>query len=189
VGRAVIAGGAVAREDARSRGPGPRADHEWAHVQRRDDIFNVLHVLVRLIGGWHPALWWIERRLHVEREIACDEVTVAFTGSPKSYAECLVKLSSLKGISRAMQTRPPSSRRQSACTRRPDRVTASPDRAGMVPRARRGDCARALCLSVAVGGMSLVKATHSPSPVLSAGTFDRRRWSASSRRPLRRRQM
>src|SRR5262245_2431510 len=26
--------------------------HEWAHVQRRDDIANVLHIVVRLIGGW-----------------------------------------------------------------------------------------------------------------------------------------
>jgi beta-lactamase regulating signal transducer with metallopeptidase domain len=71
--------------------------HEWAHVQRRDDLLNILQIVIRIIAGWHPAVWWIERRLHVEREIACDEMAVALTGSPKSYAECLVKLASLRG--------------------------------------------------------------------------------------------
>jgi beta-lactamase regulating signal transducer with metallopeptidase domain len=71
--------------------------HEWAHVQRRDDLVHIAQIVIRVVAGWHPAVWWIERRLHVEREIACDEMTVAVTGSPKSYAECLVKLASLRG--------------------------------------------------------------------------------------------
>jgi beta-lactamase regulating signal transducer with metallopeptidase domain len=71
--------------------------HEWAHVQRRDDLVNVLQFVVRIVAGWHPAVWWIDRRLRVEREIACDEMTVAVTGSPKSYAACLLKLAELRG--------------------------------------------------------------------------------------------
>jgi beta-lactamase regulating signal transducer with metallopeptidase domain len=71
--------------------------HEWAHVQRHDDVVSVLQLVVRLAAGWHPAVWAIERRLHVEREIACDEAAVAITGSPKSYAACLVRLASLRG--------------------------------------------------------------------------------------------
>ena len=67
--------------------------HEWAHVQRRDDIANLLQVAVRLVAGWHPAVWWIERRLHIEREVACDDTAVAIAGSRKSYANTLVKLS------------------------------------------------------------------------------------------------
>ena len=39
-----------------------------------------------MVAGWHPALWWIERRLHLEREIACDEIAVPLTGSAKAYA-------------------------------------------------------------------------------------------------------
>ena len=70
--------------------------HEWAHVQRRDDLVNILQIVIRMIAGWHPAVWWIGRRVHVEREIACDETTVAITGSPKTYAECLVKLATLR---------------------------------------------------------------------------------------------
>jgi beta-lactamase regulating signal transducer with metallopeptidase domain len=69
--------------------------HEWAHVQRRDDIANAVQLLARLIAGWHPAVWWIDRRLHMERELACDEMTVDLTGSPKSYAASLVKLADM----------------------------------------------------------------------------------------------
>ena len=80
--------------------------HEWAHVQRRDDLVNILQIVVRIIAGWHPALWWIDRRLRIEREIACDEITVAVTGSAKAYAQCLLKLSSLRGTAPAMRTAP-----------------------------------------------------------------------------------
>jgi hypothetical protein len=80
--------------------------HEWAHVQRRDDLVYIPQVVVRAIAGWHPALWWLDRRLHVEREIACDEMTVAIAGSPKSYAECLLKLATLRGRSHVMRAAP-----------------------------------------------------------------------------------
>ena len=80
--------------------------HEWAHVQRRDDLVNILQILVRIIAGWHPAIWWIDRRLHIEREIACDEITVAVTGSAKAYARCLMKLASLRATLPALRTAP-----------------------------------------------------------------------------------
>jgi len=69
--------------------------HEWAHVQRRDDLAQLLQQLVRAIAGWHPAVWWLERRLDFEREVACDEVAVDVTGSAKGYAACLVTLAAM----------------------------------------------------------------------------------------------
>jgi hypothetical protein len=70
--------------------------HEWAHVQRRDDLTNVGQLLIRAVAGWHPAVWWLDRRLSIEQELACDETVVAVTGGAKSYASCLVKLASLR---------------------------------------------------------------------------------------------
>ena len=70
--------------------------HEWAHVQRRDDLANIGQLLVRAVAGWHPAVWWLDRRLSIEQELACDETVVAVTGGAKSYASCLVKLASLR---------------------------------------------------------------------------------------------
>jgi beta-lactamase regulating signal transducer with metallopeptidase domain len=70
--------------------------HEWAHVQRRDDLANIARLLVRTVAGWHPAVWWLDRRLSIEQELACDETVVAVTGGSKFYASCLVKLASLR---------------------------------------------------------------------------------------------
>ena len=72
--------------------------HEWAHVQRRDDQAGIAHAIVRLIAGWHPAVWWVERRMLVEREIACDETAVAVTGCPKRYAACLTSIAALSAV-------------------------------------------------------------------------------------------
>jgi len=69
--------------------------HEWAHVQRRDDFANVGQLMARLLAGWHPGVWWLDRWLRAEREVACDEMAVMQTGPSKTYAACLVKLASL----------------------------------------------------------------------------------------------
>lgn len=69
--------------------------HEWAHVQRRDDLLNVIHIAVRAVAGWHPAVMALERQLRIEREAACDEMAVAVTGSPKHYASCLTTIAAL----------------------------------------------------------------------------------------------
>ena len=73
--------------------------HEWAHVQRRDDLLSLAHAIVRASTGWHPAVWWLERRMLIEREIACDEMTVRLTGCPKRYAACLTTIATLPGPS------------------------------------------------------------------------------------------
>lgn len=71
--------------------------HEWAHVQRRDDLASVALGTIRAIAGWHPAVWWLERRMSIEREVACDERAVAVTGCPKRYAASLTAVASLPG--------------------------------------------------------------------------------------------
>jgi beta-lactamase regulating signal transducer with metallopeptidase domain len=73
--------------------------HEWAHVQRRDDLLSIPQAIVRAMAGWHPAVWVIERRLLIEREIACDETAVRLTGCPKRYAACLTAIASLPAAS------------------------------------------------------------------------------------------
>jgi beta-lactamase regulating signal transducer with metallopeptidase domain len=69
--------------------------HEWAHIQRRDDVAQALLLAARVVAGWHPAVWWLGHRLEIEREVACDETAVAVTGSAKAYARCLTKAATL----------------------------------------------------------------------------------------------
>ncbi len=64
--------------------------HELAHLRRWDDWSNLAQKLVKAVFFFHPAVWWIERRLTLEREMACDEMVVDETRSPRSYAALLI---------------------------------------------------------------------------------------------------
>jgi len=66
--------------------------HEFAHLQRCDDWTNLIQKVVRGLLFFHPAVWWIENRLSVEREMACDDAVLAQTANPRGYASCLVSL-------------------------------------------------------------------------------------------------
>jgi beta-lactamase regulating signal transducer with metallopeptidase domain len=76
--------------------------HEFAHLRRWDDWTNLAQKIVRSIFFFHPAVWWIERRLSIEREMACDDAVVAETGNPRSYAECLVSLAEKSFVRRSL---------------------------------------------------------------------------------------
>jgi beta-lactamase regulating signal transducer with metallopeptidase domain len=80
--------------------------HEWAHVQRRDEIAKVMQQVICAIVGWHPGVWWIAHRLDLEREVACDERAVAVIGSAKGYARCLTKLVEVVGNRRGLSLVP-----------------------------------------------------------------------------------
>ena len=71
--------------------------HEWAHVHRRDDIARLVQRVIVAFAGLHPAVWWIDRQLHLERETACDDWAVNATGSARALAVSLTKLASLPG--------------------------------------------------------------------------------------------
>lgn len=66
--------------------------HEFAHLRRGDDWTNLIQKIVRALFFFHPAVWWIENRLSVEREMACDDAVLAETANPRGYASCLVSL-------------------------------------------------------------------------------------------------
>jgi hypothetical protein len=66
--------------------------HELAHVRRWDAWTNLLQKIVRAVFLFHPAVWWIDRRLSLEREMACDDQVLAETANPHGYAKCLIAL-------------------------------------------------------------------------------------------------
>ena len=79
--------------------------HELAHLRRRDDWTNLLQKTVKSLFFFHPAVWWIESRLTLEREMACDDAVLAQTASPKAYASSLIsfaeKLQNPRGLALA----------------------------------------------------------------------------------------
>lgn len=66
--------------------------HELGHVRRRDNLWAAAaHAVV--CGFWfHPLVWWLERRLMEERELACDEAALASGTPPEEYAAGLAKV-------------------------------------------------------------------------------------------------
>jgi len=76
--------------------------HELAHLRRYDDWTNLLQKLVSALFFFHPAVWWIEGRLSLEREMACDEHVLTTVENPRAYAECLVSLAERGFLRRAV---------------------------------------------------------------------------------------
>ena len=66
--------------------------HELAHLRRRDDWTNLAQKILKALLFFLPSVWWIERRLSLDREMACDDAVLAHSGSPRGYAECLARV-------------------------------------------------------------------------------------------------
>ena len=66
--------------------------HEFAHLQRWDDWTNLLQRIVKALLFFHPAIWWMEGKIALHREMACDDAVLARADSPKVYAESLARM-------------------------------------------------------------------------------------------------
>ncbi|MBS1798617.1 MAG: M56 family metallopeptidase [Acidobacteria bacterium] len=66
--------------------------HEMEHLRRWDDWTNLVQKIGLALFPLNPALNWIERRLCMERELACDDCVLAATSAHKAYASCLTNL-------------------------------------------------------------------------------------------------
>ncbi len=76
--------------------------HELAHLRRWDDWTNLVQKIVKSLFFFHPAVWWIENKVSLEREMACDDAVLAETASPRAYAECLAHLAEKTLIQRSV---------------------------------------------------------------------------------------
>ncbi len=70
--------------------------HEMAHIRRHDFFVNLLQALVETLMFYHPAVWWMSRRVRIERENCCDDLAVAVCGNPIQYARALTRLEELR---------------------------------------------------------------------------------------------
>ena len=63
--------------------------HELAHIVRFDPFVNVFQVCVETLLFYHPAVWWLNKRIRAEREHCCDDMAVALCGNAVEYARAL----------------------------------------------------------------------------------------------------
>ena len=71
--------------------------HELAHIRRHDYLVNLLQTATETLLFYHPAVWWISRRIRIERENCCDDLAVMATGDACIYARALVDLEEIRG--------------------------------------------------------------------------------------------
>jgi beta-lactamase regulating signal transducer with metallopeptidase domain len=70
--------------------------HELAHIRRFDAFVNLFQILVETLLFYHPAVWWLNKRIRAERELCCDEIAVSLSGSRLEYAQALTLMAELE---------------------------------------------------------------------------------------------
>jgi beta-lactamase regulating signal transducer with metallopeptidase domain/WD40 repeat protein len=73
--------------------------HELAHVRRYDYVINLLQTLIETLFFYHPAIWWISRRMRIERENCCDDMVVEALGNKIEYGRALLAVEEFRASS------------------------------------------------------------------------------------------
>ena len=66
--------------------------HELAHVKRLDAFVNLFQIAVETLLFYHPAVWWLSKRIRLERENCCDDVAISVCGNAVEYARALATM-------------------------------------------------------------------------------------------------
>lgn len=69
--------------------------HESQHLVRRDAWTTLTVRVLRALFPLNPGLWYIDHRLAIAREIACDDGVLAAGVPPQNYADCLAQAAEL----------------------------------------------------------------------------------------------
>ncbi len=100
--------------------------HELEHLRRADDWSNLLQKVALVLFPLNPALYWVERRLCSERELACDDHVLRTSASRKAYAICLTRLAEYSIVSRGLSLVLGAWERHSELARRIRRILLRP---------------------------------------------------------------
>ena len=66
--------------------------HELGHVRRHDYLVNLVQNVIEALLFYHPAVWWISRRIRHEREQIADDFAARRLGEPRRLARALSEL-------------------------------------------------------------------------------------------------
>jgi beta-lactamase regulating signal transducer with metallopeptidase domain len=129
--------------------------HECEHLRRRDDWFNLLQKVALALFPLNPALLWVDRRLSLERELACDAGVVATTTAPFAYAHCLTRLAEHRLHRRSVALSLSAWSRQSELARRVHHLLRP---ARNMSRSQARVSIGLICLGLGIGAVQMAKA-------------------------------
>lgn len=69
--------------------------HELAHIRRLDLFVNLLQRVIESLLFFHPVVWWLSRRISLERENCCDDLAAASGFGNLQYAGALLRMAEL----------------------------------------------------------------------------------------------
>jgi beta-lactamase regulating signal transducer with metallopeptidase domain len=76
--------------------------HELLHAARRDWAWAMAEEAVRTLFWFHPAMRWVLVQLQLAREAVVDALSVAISGSRRSYVDALLVFADRPALARAM---------------------------------------------------------------------------------------
>ncbi|MCF7955333.1 MAG: right-handed parallel beta-helix repeat-containing protein [Phycisphaerae bacterium] len=76
--------------------------HELAHIKRNDYLMNLIQTAIDILLFYHPAAWYVSRKIRAERENCCDDIAVKITGDSLKYARALTTLEEIKATNRRL---------------------------------------------------------------------------------------
>jgi hypothetical protein len=129
--------------------------HECEHLRRGDDWINLMQKVGVTLFPLNPALLWVDRRLSLERELACDAGVVASTTAPFEYAHCLTRLAEHRLHRRSVALSLSAWSRQSELARRVHQLL-QPARNMSRPQARFSIAL--ICLGLGAGALQMARA-------------------------------
>ena len=134
--------------------------HEMEHIRRWDDWTNIVQKFGLCLFPLNPILGWIERRLCIERELACDDCVLSAIASPKSYALCLTNLAEHSFLRRNLALALGALGKRSELVYRVNRILTRPS-----PTFSRRQCVAVTALVVAGLASGAFSLTHLPTLV------------------------
>lgn len=146
--------------------------HETGHLHRGDDWANLLQKLALVLFPLNPALFWVERRLCAERELACDDRVLRLSRGRKSYALCLTRLAEYSLLQRGVSLVLGAVDRHSELVRRVRRILAQP--AQSMPTRRAVCVSGGLVLAALAAAVGLTRSPQLVSFAPAAPVFEAR---------------
>jgi beta-lactamase regulating signal transducer with metallopeptidase domain len=142
--------------------------HEIAHVVRYDCLTQLLAAVACALYWFHPGVWWVARRLRVERELACDDRVLVAGTQAREYAGHLLELAYSLGGHRAPALVVSMARPRQLEGRMLAVLDGARNRATPGPRGRMAGIAIAAALLVSLAGIEAA-VVPGPSPVEGPG--------------------